>query len=47
MELFSLAIGAAIGGATGKFVEKFCDLGVQWLRERFRAHSREVQKRAH
>lgn len=42
----SIAIGAAIGGAAGKFAEKALSLSAKWLAERFKGHLRKAQEKA-
>jgi len=42
----SIAIGAAIGGAAGKFAEKTLTLSAKWLAERFKGHLRKAQEKA-
>lgn len=47
MEPVSLiALGAAIGGASGKFVEKAWDSGEKWIRSYFKDHKENAQKQA-
>lgn len=41
-----VALGAAVGGAAGKFVEKAWDSGERWLQERFGSHAAETQQLA-
>jgi len=41
-----IAIGAAVGGAAGKFAEKAWESGERWLRERFGSHAAEAQEQA-
>lgn len=41
-----IALGAAVGGAAGKFAEKAWDSGERWLRERFGSHAAEAQEQA-
>jgi len=43
--LSTFAAGAAIGGVAGKLMEKVCDYGLNWLRDRFEEHSPEVQRK--
>lgn len=42
----SIALGAAIGGATGKFVEKAWDSGERWLAKYFEGHGAEAKANA-
>lgn len=47
MEPLSLiAIGAAVGGAAGKFVEKAWDSGEKWIQSYFKDHKELAQKKA-
>ncbi len=47
MEPVSLiALGAAIGGASGKFVEKAWDSGEKWIQSYFKDHKENAQKQA-
>jgi hypothetical protein len=46
MDPFSIAIGAAIGGATDKFVEKAWDSGEKWIKAFFKNHKPKAQKKA-
>ncbi len=39
-----IALGAAVGGAAGKFTEKAWDSSERWLRERFGSHRAAAQK---
>lgn len=41
-----IAIGAAVGGATGKFVEKVWDSGEKWIQTFFKDHKEVAQQRA-
>ena len=41
-----IALGAAVGGAAGKFTEKAWDSSERWLRERFGSHRAAAQKLA-
>lgn len=41
-----IAVGAAIGGATGKFVEKAWDSGEKWLQTFFKDHGEVAKKSA-
>src|SRR5947207_10440021 len=41
-----IALGAAVGGAAGKFTEKAWDCSERWLRERFGSHRAAAQKQA-
>jgi hypothetical protein len=41
-----LALGAAIGGASGKFVEKAWDSGEKWIQSYFKDHKENAQKLA-
>jgi hypothetical protein len=38
-----IAIGAAIGGAAGKFVEKAWDSGEKWIQTYFKNHNKASQ----
>jgi hypothetical protein len=44
--LVVIALGAAIGGAAGKFVEKAWDSGEKWIKEYFKDHKETAQKNA-
>lgn len=44
--LLLIAIGAAVGGAAGKFVEKAWDSGEKWIQTYFKDHSEIAQKEA-
>ena len=47
MEPFSLiALGAAVGGGAGKFVEKAWDSGEKWIQSYFKDHKENAQKQA-
>ncbi len=47
MEPLSLiALGAAIGGGTGKFVEKAWESGEKWIQSYFKDHKENAQKQA-
>ncbi len=41
-----IALGAAVGGAAGRFTEKAWDSSERWLRERFGSHRAAAQKMA-
>ncbi|MDY6857362.1 MAG: LPO_1073/Vpar_1526 family protein [Thermodesulfobacteriota bacterium] len=41
-----IAIGAAVGGAAGKFVEKAWDSGEKWIQTFFKDHKEVVQQKA-
>jgi hypothetical protein len=41
-----IALGAAIGGASGKFVEKAWDSGEKWIQSYFKDHRENAQKQA-
>lgn len=41
-----IAIGAAVGGAAGKFVEKAWDSGEKWIQSYFKDHKEVAQKKA-
>lgn len=41
-----IALGAAIGGASGKFVEKAWDSGEKWILSYFKDHKENAQKQA-
>ncbi|MGO9147025.1 MAG: hypothetical protein ACLQDF_11710 [Desulfomonilia bacterium] len=41
-----IAVGAAIGGAAGKFVEKAWDSGEKWLSNYFENHRPKAQDKA-
>lgn len=41
-----IAIGAAVGGAAGKFVEKAWDSGEKWIQTFFKDHKEVAQKKA-
>lgn len=41
-----IAFGAAVGGGTGKFVEKAWDSGEKWIKSYFKNHKDIVQQRA-
>lgn len=41
-----IALGAAVGGAAGKFAEKAWESGERWLHERFGSHAAEAQEQA-
>lgn len=41
-----IAIGAAVGGAAGKFVEKAWDSGEKWIQSYFKDHKDVAQKKA-
>jgi len=41
-----IALGAALGGAAGKFAERAWDSSEKWLRERFGTHAAEAQEQA-
>ena len=41
-----IALGAAVGGAAGKFTEKAWDSSERWLKERFGSHRAAAQKQA-
>src|SRR5947207_13350442 len=41
-----IALGAAVGGAAGKFTEKAWDSSERWLKERFGSHRATAQKQA-
>ena len=41
-----IAIGAAVGGAAGKFVEKAWDSGEKWIQSYFKDHKEVVQQKA-
>jgi DNA primase len=41
-----IALGAAVGGATGKLAERTWDSAERWLRERFGSHDKKVRERA-
>lgn len=41
-----ITLGAAVGGATGKFVEKVWDSGEKWIESYFKDHKVNVQKKA-
>ena len=44
---FSLvALGAAVGGAAGKFVEKAWDSGEKWIKSYFKNHHEKAQEKA-
>lgn len=46
MEPLSIIIGAAVGGATGKFVEKAWNSGEKWIQTFFKDHKEVVQQKA-
>jgi hypothetical protein len=41
-----IAIGAAVGGAAGKFVEKAWDSGEKWIQTFFKDHKEVAQQKA-
>jgi len=41
-----IALGAAVGGAAGKFTEKAWDSSERWIKERFGSHRAAAQKQA-
>jgi len=41
-----IALGAAVGGAAGKFTEKTWEIGQRWLSNRFAEHTEESKTRA-
>jgi hypothetical protein len=41
-----IAIGAGVGGATGKFVEKAWDSGEKWIQSYFKDHQKVAQQKA-
>lgn len=41
-----IAIGAAVGGAAGKFVEKAWDSGEKWIQTFFKDHKEVAQKKS-